>query len=185
METDYSPSPSGGNQNQWQMFAIGGVLSWLLFIITGWLSFWEPNIRTKWEDHNAYRGILFWLYPTFITTDGIYYAIYIFYLFFFPILILSLLIICAGFCVYIYCLFCKKDSNVINAMFGRFTKFHFVPFLCASALSIISELTDDNKTWVKISKFQIFLTIVISFIGLVSIGFIYLQTKIEYPMIAN
>ena len=50
---------------------------------------------------------------------------------------------------------------------------------------MISELTDDSKLVITISKFQIFLTILISFIGLVSISFIYFQTKIEYPMIAK
>ena len=187
-DMDYSPSPSptDGNSNYiCTQYSLGGVLSWCLLLITGWLTFSEPNIKTKWADHRYYKGILFWLYPTFITTDGVYYALYMFYLIFFPIIILSLLIFIAGFGVYIYCLFIKKDYNVINSLFGRFTKFHFVPFLCASALFMISELTNDHRTTIKISKFQIFLTIVISFVGLVSISFIYLNTKLEYPMYAR
>ena len=185
MEADYSPSPSGGSQNnQWLYFALGGVLSWVLLIITSFFTFSEPNIRTKWKDHNKYKGILFWLYPTFITADGVFYALYMFYLIFFPILIICLLMFCAGFIVYIYCLFIKKDSNVINSMFGRFTKFHFIPFLCASACFLISECTEE-KTFIKISKFQTFMTILISFVGLVSICFIYFVTKLEYPMYAK
>ena len=187
-ETDYSPSPSptdGDSNYICTPYSLGGVLSWCLLLITGWLTFSEPNIKTKWADHSYYKGILFWLYPTFITTDGVYYALYMFYLIFFPIIILSLLIFTAGFGVYIYCIFIKKDYNVINSLFGRFTKFHFVPFLCASALFMISELTNDHRKYIEISKFQIFLTIVISFIGLVSISFVYLNTKIEYPMYAR
>ena len=187
-ETDYSPSPSpndGSLNAQCTPFVIGGVLSWCLLLITGWLTFSEPNIKTKWADHRYYKGILFWLYPTFITTDGVYYALYMFYLIFFPIIILSLLIFTAGFVVYIYCIFIKKDYNVINSLFGRFTKFHFVPFLCASVLFMISELTNDHKRYIKITKFQILLTIITSLIGLVSISFVYLNTKLDYPMYAR
>ena len=76
METDYSPSPSGGNQdNQWKIFALGGIISWFILIVTGFLTFWEPDIRISWNYKAYHRGILFWLYPTFITTDGIPYAL--------------------------------------------------------------------------------------------------------------
>jgi hypothetical protein len=184
MEADYSPSPSGGTENnQWFMFALGGALSWGLLVITSWITFFEPDIRLSWKQNKYHRGIFFWLYPTYITSDGVYYPIYIFFLVFFPVIIVSLLIFTLGFAVYVYCIFIRKYSNVINAMFGLFSKFHFIPILCASALFIISECTDDEPgKWVNPSNFQIFLTIVISFMGLVSMAFIYFQTKLEFPM---
>ena len=188
METEYSPSPSGESENnQWKMYAIGGVLSWALLVITGWLTFFEPDVHFMWMDDDDYsRGIYFWLYPTIATGDGVFFPIYIFYLFFYPIVIISLLIFCVGFALYIYCLFIRKDGYVINAMFGQFTKFHFVPFLCASACFIISECTEDELgKEVNPSKFQIFMTIIFTLIGLCSIAFIYFHTKLEYPIYAK
>lgn len=192
METDYSPSPSGESENnqnnQWKMFAIGGVLSWCLLIICSWLTFWEPDVRFSLDGTQNYKnkGIYFWLYPAIATGKGLFYAVYIFYLFFFPILILSIIIFCVGFAVYIYCLFIKKDIYVINAMFGQFTKFHFVPFLCASLCFIISECIDDDiGKVIDPSNFQIIMTIITTFIGLCSIAFIYFQTKLEYPIYAK
>ena len=186
METDYSPSPSGGNQdNQWKIFALGGIISWFILIVTGFLTFWEPDIRISWNYKAYHRGILFWLYPTFITTDGIPYALYMFYLIFFPIIIICLLIFCLGLVIYIYCLFIKGDYNVINAMFGKYTKFHFVPFLCASVCFIISECTEEKRSFTKVSKFQTFLIIIFSFAGLISMSFIYFLTKLEYPIYAR
>ena len=189
METNYySPSPSGGNENnQWKMHSLGGVLSWALLIITSWCTFFQPEVKfAYYKDEEFHRGLYFWLYPCFPTSQGVCFALYIYYLFFYPLLILCFIIFIAGFGAYIYCLFIRRDSNVINAMFGQFSRFHYVPFICASVLFIISECTKDDEYWsVDPSKFQIFLTIVISFIGLVSMAFIYFRTQLEYPIYAK
>ena len=80
----------------------------------------------------------------------------------------------------------KKEGNVINEMLGNFTRYHFVPFLCGSVLSIVSECSDTDKyDMPDISKFQTFLSIIVSFLGLCSLGFIFFLTKLEYPLYAK
>ena len=187
METNYAvASPNGGDfDNQTKTFVYAGALSWCLFVITGWLSFFVPDC-CYWIDGDRRRVFLFWLYPSFRYGDGLFYALYTFFIFFYLIAIISLIWSTAGLFIYIYSLFMKKEGNVINEMLGIFTRYHFVPFLCGSVLSIVSECSDTDKYDVPdISKFQTFLSIIVSFLGLCSLGFIFFLTKLEYPLYAK
>lgn len=186
METNYAASPNGGDfDNQTKTFVYAGAISWCLFVITGWISFFVPDC-CYWIEGDRRRVFLFWLYPSFRSGDGWYDALYTFFIFFYLVAIISLIWLTAGLFIYIYSLFMKKEGNVISEMLGKFTRFHFIPFLCGSVLSIISECTStDDIDMPDISKFQIFLSIIVSFVGLCSLGFIFFLTKLEYPLYAK
>ena len=187
METNYvTASPNEGDfDNQTKSFVYAGAISWCLFVITGWLSFFVPDC-CYWVNSERRRIFLFWLYPSFRYGDGFADALYTFFIFFYLVAIISLIWSTAGLFFYIYSLFMKKEGNVINEMLGKFTRFHFIPFLCGSVLSIISECSDtDEFDRLDISKFQIFLSIIISFVAVCSLGFIFFLTKLEYPLYAK
>ena len=78
---------------------------------------------------------------------------------------------------------CKKDDQVINGMMGQFSKFHFFPLLCASALFITGEcvdqdLEDEDGPNEHFKKMYI-AGLVFSIIGLASFIFIYIMTDLN------
>ena len=186
MENNYSASPSGGElDNLIKAFSYGGAFSWCLFIITGWISFFVPDCH-HWVESDKRRAFVFWLYESYPFGDGRIDALYTFFILFYIVIIISLIWSTAGFFSYIYLIIIKKDGYLINEMFGLFSRYHFIPFLCASILSIISESSDTAPgDQVDISKFQIFLSIIFSFLGLCSLGFIYFKTKFESSLYAK
>ena len=52
------------------------------------------------------------------------------------VFILALIIILGGCIVYFVKTICKKDDQVITGLMGDFSKYHFFPLLCVSALFI-------------------------------------------------
>ena len=82
--------------------------------------------------------------------------------------------IIAGCVVYIIKTFIKRDIKSIDGLFGNFSQFHFFPFLCNFAMSLLGILTDDDgKKWKKIASAGL----AISLVGLASMIFIYITTK--------
>ena len=82
--------------------------------------------------------------------------------------------IIAGCVVYIIKTFIKRDIKSIDGLFGKFSQFHFFPFLCNFAMSLLGILTDDDgKKWKKIASAGL----AISLVGLASMIFIYITTK--------
>ena len=100
--------------------------------------------------------------------------------------ILALIIITGGCFVFFFKTIFKKDDQVINGMMGQFSKFHFFPLLCASALFIIGECVDqdlfeDNKKAFNDDHFKnMYISgLVFSIIGLASFIFIYIMTDLN------
>jgi amino acid transporter len=100
--------------------------------------------------------------------------------------ILALIIITGGCFVFFYKTICKKDDQVINGMMGQFSKFHFFPLLCASALFIIGECVDnlDKEDWLTEKREDHFKNmyisgLVFSIVGLASFIFIYIMTDLN------
>ena len=82
--------------------------------------------------------------------------------------------IIAGCAVYIIKTFIKRDIKAIDGLFGNLSQFHFFPFLCNFAMSLLGILTgDDQKKWKKIASAGL----AISLLGLASMIFIYITTK--------
>lgn len=175
------------------------LISWLLFILTGWIGFFKLSIK-KYENGISYNNI--WSFINFYIEGNnsdktTYYPIQTklgFYIFLF-----ALLMICGtiAFVFYIIKSMFKKDDHVFEGMMGTFARYHFVPITCASALFIIGMTQKTNLTLItndpnteSVSKYfeevkkyfnSFAVSLSFSIIGLISSVFIKMQTKIEQP----
>ena len=76
---------------------------------------------------------------------------------------------------------CKKDDAVYNGMMGQWSKFHFFPLLCISAMFIAGEHADnpvpkDNEDH---DKGMLVSCFIFDIIGLASLIFIYIMTDLN------
>ena len=70
----------------------------------------------------------------------------------------------------------RNDSDLREGIFGKFSKFHFIPILCATSLYIIGETYNQDNISKDIS--YIF-SLIFSAIGLGSLIFIYVKTNMS------
>ena len=179
---------SGGDNVIKSICWIMSVLSWLLLIATGWASLnWLSYNKT--DDQR--RGIIWTIIKYEFTKandgklNGAYMPIQMQAALIYIVFILTLIIIVAGFCFYM-----KKDDAVYNGMMGQWSKFHFFPLLCVSALFIIGETYDDlfKKTFgvyhKKLDyddrwKSMVIAAFIFTIIGLASLIFIYIMTDLN------
>ena len=68
----------------------------------------------------------------------------------------------------------RNDESVQEGMLGKYSKFHFIPILCATSLYIIGEAYGVNNL---INDAPYAFSIIFSIIGLCSLIFIYIQTS--------
>ena len=149
------------------------LLSWLLLIITGWISI-------KWLKNDD--GII-WTIHKFEISEGNenYYPIQMHSALIYIVFILALMMTLAGFILYIIKSIFKKDDAVYSGMMGQWSKFHFFPLLCISALFIIGENVD-NKVFQSKENHYNDMSIsgfIFSIIGLISLIFIYIMTELN------
>jgi len=115
---------------------------------------------------------------------------------FYIIIIITLLLVTAGFLVYVYSIFISKNEDVQNGMLGDKSKYHFIPILCISFLFIIGEslkkIGYDLYTFAKysgmfleIKKVHCAFNLIFDIIGIASLIYIYLNTKISKPLYVN
>lgn len=172
-----------------KIFIAISIISWTLLLITGWMSFGVPKINNGLGNN----GTLFWLIDH-INQDCAYSNSFdVYYILFYIIIILTLILATAGFLVYIYSIFISKNDNVINGMLGNLSKFHFIPLLCISALFIIGESLESGSplfgaytgihSTVKVVHCAF--NLIFCIIGMGSLIYIYLNTKIPEPLYAN
>ena len=126
------------SDNKNRIFLSISILSWLAFLVTSWLSLGLPY---TWK-----LGKIFWVTMSINyekkelkELDYKYLPITIFYEFHYTVFILTFIFATIGFLIFM--LF-KENENITNLMLGKFTKFHFIPLLCISALFIIGESRD-------------------------------------------
>ena len=81
----------------------------------------------------------------------------------------------------IYKTYIKKDQALIDGMFGKYSKYHFIPLLFAFSMSMLGEtlkLTDPDID--KLNPDDIaYAGLAISLVGLICIIFIYINTNIN------
>jgi len=183
---------SGGDNVVKSICWIMSYLSWLLLVASGWASLkWleqtpngidgETEVQWGWTiwgffawrthtKHNQDYDPLEYKYFPLQMQVSLYYICFI----------LALIIITGGCFVFFYKTICKKDDQVVNGMMGQFSKFHFFPLLCASALFIIGECVDndllDDKDHFKKMRIA---GLIFSIIGLASFIFIYIMTDLN------
>ena len=182
---------SGGDNVVKSICWIMSYLSWLLLVASGWASLkWlvqDPMIvdgvtEVQWgwtiwgffawrtykengEDEDPLKDKYFPLQMQV----SLYYICFI----------LALIIITGGCFVFFYKTICKKDDQVVNGMMGQFSKFHFFPLLCASALFIIGECVDQDLEKNDHFKKMRIAGLIFSIIGLASFIFIYIMTDLN------
>ena len=158
--------PSNGNN---KVFFIISVLSWLVLLVTSWLSIGMPNVY-------YYKN--FWLtYSIKTSYDEItYYPLAMHISFHYIVCILTFTISTAGFLIYITY---RDDNSILDGMLDKISKFHFIPLLCISALFIIGESKENANTAMYIFDF------IFTIIGLVSLIIVKIKTHIESPWYAN
>lgn len=159
-------------------FALISLISWILVLITGWLSFFVPKIEI-WP----YKLLTFMNHFIIKKNQNYsYFPLFMHKVIFYIFAIFLLLSLTVSFIIFIYNLFIKKDENVINGMLGNISKFHFIPLLSIAALFINGECTDKEKF---VTDTQLFFFLIFTILALFSMIFIYIYTKIDSPEYIN
>ena len=166
---------TGGENILKSILWIMSYLSWLMLVATGWASL-------KWLD-GVYEII--WTISAPRTQYGYdplknaYYPFQMHVSLIYIVFILTLIIILGGCIVFFVKTIVKKDDQVINGMMGQFSRYHFFPLLCVSALFIIGECIDQNLTDKNHFKNMRVCGLVFSLLGLASMIFIYIMTDLN------
>lgn len=157
---------------------ICSVLSWLLYLITGFISFkWLEKYRTEWTN-NYSGGDLLGILGVWADGHGRHNFPYPFQMEYECICTVFAVILClslAAFIIYMIKSTCKKD-DLYDKMMGEWSKFHFVPLLCVSALFLITDTMDTKKWKGHDSNIS---GIIFDILGLASLIFIYINTELK------
>ena len=73
--------------------------------------------------------------------------------------------------------FIKKDQVILDGLFGKYSKFHFIPLLFGFAMSLLGELIDDDRQNVDSIAYA---GLALSLVGLGSMIFIYINTNFNH-----
>ena len=109
---------AGGGPNSWELFSF---LSWILFIAAKW------DLYRRAAEGNMESGN-----PITYNRSFVYFV--------------NLIISVLGFLVYIKNIVYKKNENLYQALFGQFSKYHCISFVCYSALAFTLERGILNAT---------------------------------------
>jgi hypothetical protein len=166
---------TGGENILKSILWIMSYLSWLMLVATGWASLkWlDGDYEIIWtisapRNHQGNDPLKYQYHPFQMHVSLIYI-----------VFILTLIIILGGCVVFFVKTIVKKDDQVINGMMGQFSRYHFFPLLCASALFIIGECIDQNVTDINHYKNMYVCGLVFSLLGLASMIFIYIMTDLN------
>ena len=191
---------SGGDNVVKSICWIMSYLSWLLLVASGWASLnWlvqnpffvdgETEVQWGWTIWGFFAWRTHKEQGQIEEEDPLkedYYPLQMQVSLYYICFILALIIITGGCFVFFFKTIFSKDDQVINGMMGQFSKFHFFPLLCASALFIIGECVDnlDKDDWLTEKRNDHFKDmhisgLVFSIIGLASFIFIYIMTDLN------
>lgn len=182
---------SGGDNVVKSICWIMSYLSWLLLVASGWASIKWLDEKRNIHDFNPFKddkinyGWTVWVFDAVRTSKGGsdplegYYPFQMQVSLYYICFILTLIVITCGCVIFFVKTIFKKDDEVINGMMGQFSKFHFFPLLCASALFIIGECADNDLDDANHEKKMYISGLVFSLIGLASFIFIYIMTDLN------
>jgi len=151
-----------------QNMKLFSVISWILLSITSLISPFAPSIN-KYADFK-----IFWLTLSG-QTDGStsYFPLIIYYGFFYFTFILLITSILASCVVMVFFIF--KNPQSLSGMFGQYSKYHFIPILCTTALYITGEASDFTHIFPNHATFIFGLLFTLA--GVVSLILIYIKTE--------
>ena len=146
-------------------------ISWILLLITGWISIKWLDDRDYWVIWTIYaeRNFEEYYYMPFQMHVSLIYIVFI----------ILLIIILLWFIIYLKKAIFSKDQGIILGMLGPYCKFHFIPLFCTSALFIIGECSDKKKDFKKNNKDMVISGIIFSLIGFISMIIIYIKTDLK------
>ena len=134
------------------------IISFALLIISGILSY--VNFQ-KWD------AKIFW--NLFASVTGVPISVHevVLYILFSILLLFALI-------SFIIIIIYRNEEGLREGILGKYSKFHFIPILCATSLYIIGEAYGVNNL---INDAPYAFSIIFSIIGLCSLIFIYIQTS--------
>ncbi len=150
---------SGGDNVLKSICWLLSIISWLFFLITGWIDVAtkEYNLWTFWKSESNF-------YIPAQMDKALLMTVFI----------LTLVISTLGFFAYIaYSTFIQ--SKVFDGMMGSITRFHFIPFACGGALFLIAETINESEK----PKNLIIAALVFSIVGFISLILVHLKTNMD------
>ena len=163
------------------------LISWLLLVVTSLVSFVKPEFNESDTSELVLFPIqIFWLTISLKIDGNSSYVPALVYHGFLCFCFYSLIaFICLSCGIMFYNTFFNIET--IKGMFERFSKFHFIPLLCTSALFIIGESLklEIEQSYYSINiHFKSFdvvfaFNLVFTFIGMLSLFFIQLNTDLS------
>ena len=162
-------------------YKIYSIISWILLIYSSWMDLIDLNppyslfiILLYGRGNNDYDSRRIRKVPGMYPIDIEIKTVHMF---------ITILII-IGFINFLMLVILKKDKKLENAMFGRITKYHFIPLLFTSGIfflmeyiiSIDEKVKNDN---IDMSKKVIITIFIFTVFALSSLFYIYINTKIK------
>ncbi len=161
---------SGGENTLKSICWILSVLSWLLFVIIGWISIkWLDEDRLLITFFRTYKQKLFVTYHPIQVTGPILYTL----------LIITMIIVIVAFIVYMIKSTCKKDNGFFEKMFDNITRWHWIAMLLHSGLFLIGICND-----AKHAHDMYVAGIILVLFALICLGLMYYKTDFgtnDYP----
>ena len=151
-------------------YKIYSIISWILLIYSSWMDLIDLN-----PPYSLFIILLFGRsrgkFPGVNPIDIEIKTVHMF---------ITILII-IGFINFLMLVILKEDKELENAMFGRITKYHFIPLLFTSGIFFLMEYiipigVNDN---IGMNKEVIITTFIFTFFALSSLFYIYVNTKIK------
>ena len=141
----------------WKFFS---VISWALLFGTSLEGYYRDCLffSLKFKNENLYMPLTIHL--------GSLQGFYLIILFF-------------GFFNYAYLGLYKQDAKIINPMFDKFAKFHFVPLLLVSFINILMQQAKNDPTFLNIEG-EFITDLIFTLIALASLLFIYVKTELAH-----
>ena len=143
------------------------ILSWLLYLITGWIAIFGKEYYLWTIPKNTIVNIIIAEYHIYIPCqidEPLLMAIFI----------VTLAISTLGFVAYLVYSTCIK-SNVFDGMMGSLSRFHFIPLACAGGLFLVGETISESEK----PKDLLIAALCFSIIGFISIILVHLKTNME------
>ena len=161
------------NNSNILIYKIYSIISWMLLIYSSWMDLIDLN-----PPYSLFIILLFGRsrgkFPGMNPIDIEIKTVHMF---------ITILII-IGFINFLMLVILKEDKELENAMFGRITKYHFIPLLFTSGIfflmeyiiSIDEKVKNDN---IDMNKKVIITTFIFTVFALSSLFYIYINTKIK------
>ena len=143
------------------------ILSWLLYLITGWIAIFGKEYYLWTIPKNAIVNYL-------ISQVHLYIPCQIDEPLLMTIFIVTLAISTVGFVAYLVYSTCIK-SNAFDGMMGSLSRFHFIPLACAGGLFLVGETIGESEK----PKDLLIAALCFSIIGFISIILVHLKTNME------